>query len=99
MVEPKENETPVELVICVRDLAEKWLKDCGNRQAALDAVVKEQCVEVLPDEVRVWVKEWKPRTSEEAGNWQKITGKPGKVSCGPQHPQRQGGRLAICVDK
>ena len=24
-------------------------------------------MEVLPDNVRVWVKEWKPRTSEEAG--------------------------------
>ena len=67
MVKPKENETPVELVIRIRDLAEKWLKDCRSRQAVLDAVVKEQFVEVLPDEVRVWVKERKPRTSEEAG--------------------------------
>ena len=31
------------------------------------AVVKEQFVEVLLDIVRVWVKERKPRTSEEAG--------------------------------
>ena len=45
----------------------KWLKDCGSRQDVLDAVVNEQFVEVLPDEVRVWVKEWKPRTSVEAG--------------------------------
>ena len=54
------------LVIRVRYLAEKWLKDYGSRQAVLDAVVKEQFVEVLPDEVRVWVKERKLRTSEEA---------------------------------
>ena len=67
MVKPKENKTPVELVIRVQDLVEKWLKDCGSRQPALDVVVKEQFVEVLPDEVRVWVKERKPRTSEEAG--------------------------------
>ena len=66
-VKPKEKETPVELVIRIRHLAEKWLKDCGSRQAVLDAVVKEQFVEVLPDKVRVWVKEQKPRTSEEAG--------------------------------
>ena len=59
-VKPKKNETPAELVIHVRDLAEKWLKDCGSRQAVLDAVVKEQFVEVLPDEVTVWVKERKP---------------------------------------
>ena len=67
MVEPKENETLVELVIQVRDLAEKWLKDCGDRQAVIDTVVKEQFVEVLPDNVRIWVKERKPRSSEEAG--------------------------------
>ena len=67
MVRPKENETPVELVIRVRDLAEKWLKDCGSRQAIIDAVVTEQFVDVLPDDIRVWVKERKPRSSEEAG--------------------------------
>ena len=67
MVRPKENETPVELVIRVRDLAEKWLKDCGSRHAVIDAVVMEQFVDVLPDDVRVWVKERKPRSSEEAG--------------------------------
>ena len=66
-VQPKENETPVELVIRVRDLAEKWLKDCENRQTVVDALVKEQFVEVLPEDVKVWVKERKPRTSEEAG--------------------------------
>ena len=67
MVKPKENEIPIELVICIWDLAEKWLKDCGSGQAVLDAVMKEQFVEVLPDDVRVWVKEWKLGTSEEAG--------------------------------
>ena len=55
------------MVICIRDLAEKWLKPCGNRQAVYDAVVNEQFVEVLPDEIRVWAKEGKPKTSEEAG--------------------------------
>ena len=43
------------------------LKDCGNRAAVVDAVVKEQFIEVLPEEVRVWVKERKPRTTQEAG--------------------------------
>ena len=67
-MQPKENETPVELVICVQDLAEKWLKDCANLQAVVDALVKEQFVEVLLDDVKVWVKERKPGTSEEAGS-------------------------------
>ena len=66
-VQPKENETPVELVIRVRDLAEKWLKDCANQQAVVDALVKEQFVEALPEDVKVWVKERKPGTSEAAG--------------------------------
>jgi len=51
----------------VKDLAEKWLKDCQESQAVVDVVVKEQFIEVLPEEVRVWVKERKPRTTQEAG--------------------------------
>ena len=47
--------------------AEKWLKDCGNRAAVVDVIVKEQFIEVLPEEVRVWVKERKPSTIQEAG--------------------------------
>ena len=66
-VQPKETKTPVELVIRVRDLAEKWLKDRGNRQTVVDALVKEQFVEVLPENVKVWVKERKPGTNQEAG--------------------------------
>jgi len=33
----------------------------------VDAQVKEQFVKVLPEDVKAWVKERKPRTSEEAG--------------------------------
>ena len=45
----------MELAIHVKDLAETWLKDCPNRSDVVDVVVKEQFVEVLPEEVRVWV--------------------------------------------
>jgi len=41
-VKPVENKTPVELAIRVKDLAEKWLKDCQDRQAVVDVVMKEQ---------------------------------------------------------
>ena len=99
-LKPKENETPVELVIHVRDLAEKWLKDCGSIQAVLDAVVKEQFVELLPDEVRVWVKERKPKTSEEAGKLAEDYRQARKAElCASTSLQRQGGRLAIFMDK
>lgn len=33
----------------------------------MDAVENEQFVEVLSDEVKVWAKERKPRTTQEAG--------------------------------
>ena len=66
-IKPLENETPVELAIRVKDLAEKWLRDCRDREAVVDVMVKEQFVEVLPEEVRVWVKERKPRNTQEAG--------------------------------
>ena len=33
----------------------------------VDVVVKEQFIEVLPEEVRVWMKERKPRTTQDAG--------------------------------
>ena len=93
-VKPKENETPLELVIRVRDLAEKWLKDCGQRQAVIDTVVKEQFVEVLLNNVRIWVKERKPRSSKEAGKlaedyrqarkaelWSSTSSKSGRKAC------------------
>ena len=96
-VKPKENETPIELVIRVRDLAEKWLKECANRQAVVDALVKEQFVEVLPEEVKVWVKERKPELVRKPGDWLKITGKPEKQSCGPQAPRGEDKRFVIHV--
>ena len=39
-IKPLENETPVEFAIRVKDLAEKWLKNCENRTAVVDVVVK-----------------------------------------------------------
>ena len=66
-IQPVENETPVELAIRVKDLAEKWLIDCRDREAVVYVVVKGQFAEVLPDEVRVCIKERKPRTTKEAG--------------------------------
>ena len=64
----KENETPMEMVTRIKDLAEKWLKDSDTRDKVVDVVVKEQFIEVLPEEAKVWVKEHKPETSEKAGS-------------------------------
>ena len=67
---PLENETPMELAICIKDLAEK---DCPNRQDAVDVMFKEQVLEVLPDEVMVWLKERKPKILMRLVNWLRTT--------------------------
>ena len=40
--EPKNGESPVELTARLRDVAEKWLKDCDTKEKVVDAIVKEQ---------------------------------------------------------
>ena len=60
----KMNETPTR----IKDLAEKWLKTTTTKEEVIDAVVKEQFIEVLPEEAKVWVKEHKPDSSQKAGS-------------------------------
>ena len=64
----KENETPIEMVTHLKDIADKWLSEKDTREKVVDVVVKEQFIEVLPEEAKVWVKERKPETSEKAGS-------------------------------
>ena len=63
----KHGQSPTELVTRLSDIAGKWLKDCKTVEDIKDAVVKEQLLSALPDDVRVWVSERKPNTSTEAG--------------------------------
>ena len=42
---------------------------CGSVQEVVDAVVKEQLLQSLPEDVRVWVSERKPATSAETGRF------------------------------
>ena len=60
-------EMPRELVTHLTDLANKWLKDCSAVDEVRDAIVEEQLLATLPDDVRVWVSERKPKTNAEAG--------------------------------
>ena len=39
--------------------------DCTTPEAVMDQVMLEQVLNTLPQEVRVWVRERKPKTSEE----------------------------------
>ena len=63
---PKSGETNREVKARLQDLAEKWLKDFTTVETVIDQVILEQLLNTLPQEVRVWVKEWKLKTSSEA---------------------------------
>ena len=63
----KQGETPIELVTHLRDLAGKWLRDDMTAAELRDAIIAEQLLAALPEDVRIWVTERKPKSSTEAG--------------------------------
>jgi hypothetical protein len=63
----KSDETNRELVARLNDLAGKWMQGCKTNDDIKDMIVKEQLINTLPGEIRVYVKEHKPKTSQEAG--------------------------------
>ena len=48
---------------------DKWMQRCNNVEAVKDKLVMEQLNETLPSYVRIQVKERKPKTSKEAGEY------------------------------
>lgn len=62
----KPGKTPTEIATRLTDLAGRWLKDCTTVEEVKDAVVKEQLLATLPEEVRMWVKERRPKTTTDA---------------------------------
>ena len=48
------------------DLLQKWTKGCKTVEEVRDVVVKEQLLNSLPTDIRIWVTEKKPKTSVEA---------------------------------
>ena len=63
----KEGETNRELSARLQDLADKWTQGCNTKEELKDFIVLEQLVSTLPENVHIWVKERKPKTSTEAG--------------------------------
>ena len=61
------GESNRELEARLEDLASKWMKGCTSVEELKDMVILEQLVNTLPDDVRVFVKESKPKSSAEAG--------------------------------
>ena len=66
-LKPKEGETPRELTTRLNDLFARWTRECTSKDELQDLMVKEQLLNMLPEDVRVWVQERKPKTSAEAG--------------------------------
>ena len=63
---PKEGETPQELVTRLKDLGSRWTSDSKTREELLDLMVKEQFLEILPEDARIAVIDRQPKDSDEA---------------------------------
>eukprot|EP00731_Ephydatia_muelleri_P002426 Em0001g2426a len=61
------DESHREVAVRVKDLAKKWLKQQATAEAVVEVVAQEQLLNMLPSNVRVWVRERKPTTCLEAG--------------------------------
>ena len=61
------GESGRELVARMDDLAAKWLKSCKTLEEIRDRIILEQFLNTLREDVRVFVKERKPKSAAEAG--------------------------------
>ena len=62
----KEEETVSELTVRLTDLLQKWTKGCKTVEDVRDMVVKEQLLDALLRELKIWLAERKPNTSQDA---------------------------------
>ena len=62
----KQGETNRELVNRLDDLVNKWMQECKTIEEVKDEVIREQVVNSVPEDVRIWVKERKPKSGQEA---------------------------------
>ena len=66
-VKRKPGESGRELVARLDDLSAKWLKSCKTLEEIRDRITLEQFLGTLQEEVRVFIKERKPKSAEQAG--------------------------------
>ena len=55
-----------ELAVRLTDLLQKWTKGCKTVEEVRDMMVKEQLLDALPWELKIWLAERKPNTSKDA---------------------------------
>ena len=53
----EKGESPPALATSLMDLVNKWFKECETVQQMVNAVVKEQLLQALPEIIRIWVSE------------------------------------------
>ena len=63
----KDGETDRELAVKLMEWQAKWLKECHTVEDVLNAVGKEQFLNTLPTDKKLWVLERKPGTCVQAG--------------------------------
>ena len=63
----KLGESNKEIVARLNDLASKWLKSCKSPEEVRDKIVLEQFLNMQSEELKVFIRERKPSSSEEAG--------------------------------
>ena len=63
----KDGETNRELAVRLMEWQAKWLKECHTVEDVLNAVGKEQFLNTLPTDKKLWVLERKPETGVKAG--------------------------------
>ena len=68
-LKPREDESPRELITRLQDLASRWTRDASTHQELLDLLVREQFLQILPQDVRVAVMEKQPKDAEEASRY------------------------------
>ena len=56
----------MELARRLQDTCDHWLKKYDSREKVVDAIVKEQLLESLTEEARIFVKDRKPKDSMDA---------------------------------
>lgn len=62
----KPDETYRQLATRILDLTNQWTKDCKTMEELRELIATEQVLRALPEGLRVWVHERKPKTAAEA---------------------------------
>ena len=86
-----------ELATRLHDLATKWIRECTTMEELQQLMTAEQVLDVLPRDIQVWVRERKPRTSEEAGQLAEdyLQARKANIDRPPMQPREHDGAGSI----